>query len=61
MERPENMSVLAKVLESNIKKTIEKGGDIEALVEKIDVFYASNKLTKEEYEYLTSLITPVNR
>jgi hypothetical protein len=61
MERPENMSVLAKVLESNIKKTIEKGGDIEALVEKIDVFYASNKLTKEEYEYLTSLITPVNK
>ena len=61
MERPENMSVLAKVLESNIKKTIDKGGDIEALVEKIDVFYASNKLTKEEYEYLTSLITPVNK
>ena len=61
MERPENMSVLAKVLESNIKKTIEKGVDIEALVEKIDVFYASNKLTKEEYEYLTSLITPVNK
>lgn len=49
------MSTLAKVLEAMIKK-----GKTEGLEDKIDVFYASGKLTKEEYDYLMSLLTPSN-
>ena len=45
------MSTLAKVIESMIKKRRTEG-----IAEKIDVFYASGKLTQEEYDYLVSLL-----
>ena len=45
------MITLAKVIESLIRK-----GRTEGLAEKIDVFYATGKLTTEEYEYLTGLL-----
>lgn len=31
-------------------------GKIEGLIEKIDVFYLANRITKEEYEELIQLI-----
>ena len=41
------MSTLARVLDSLIRK-----GKTEGIEEKIDVFYATGKLTEAEYEYL---------
>ena len=38
-----------------LKRMIERG-DIEGLEEKIDVFYAANKLTKEEYDELIDML-----
>lgn len=38
-----------------IKRFIEKN-ETEGLTEKIDVFYATNKITAEEYEELTGLL-----
>ncbi len=38
-----------------IKRLIENN-ETEGLAEKIDVFYATNKITAEEYEELTGLL-----
>lgn len=40
-----------------LKRMIERG-ITENITEKIDVFYAANKLTEEEYNELISMITP---
>ena len=47
------MSTLARVIDSLIKK-----GKTENLEEKIDVFYATGKLTEAEYEYLMKELHP---
>lgn len=38
-----------------LKRMIERG-NTEGIYEKIDVFYATNKITKEEYIELTELL-----
>ena len=38
-----------------LKRLAEKGTD-EALAEKIDVFFAADKITKEQYDELVALI-----
>lgn len=43
------------MLYRTIKALINKG-KTEGLTEKIDVFYASDKLTKDEYEELIALL-----
>jgi hypothetical protein len=43
------------MLYRTIKRLIEKG-QTDGLREKIDIFYAADRLTKEEYEELTGLI-----
>lgn len=43
------------MLYRTLKRMIEKGF-IEGISEKIDIFYAANKLTDEEYTTLTSMI-----
>ena len=40
-----------------LKRMIERGL-IENITEKLDVFYAADKLTGEEYSELISMITP---
>lgn len=45
------------MLYRTLKRMIEKG-NLEGIVEKIDVFYAAAKLTKEEY---TDLIGMLNK
>ena len=47
------MSTLAKVIDKLIKK-----GQTEGLAEKIDVFYATGRLTEEEYIYLMKELDP---
>lgn len=42
-----------------IKKLIE-AGRIEGLEEKIDVFYAADKLTEEEYNILIEMLHEIN-
>jgi hypothetical protein len=37
-------------------KRLIQMGKIEGLIEKIDVFYLANRITKEEYEELIQLI-----
>lgn len=49
------MCILAKVLNAMIDN-----GNIEGLREKIDIFYAADRLTLEEYEYLVGLLPPVD-
>jgi hypothetical protein len=41
-----------------LKRMIERG-NVEGMVEKIDVFYASNKLSANEYKELISLIEEI--
>lgn len=43
------------MLYRTLKRMIERG-QTEAMVEKLDIFYAANKLTKKEYEELTSML-----
>lgn len=38
-----------------LKRTIERG-DVEGLREKVDVFFAVNRLTEEQYTELTGLL-----
>lgn len=38
-----------------LKRLAEKGGD-ETLSEKIDVFYAADKITKEQYDELVAIL-----
>ena len=45
------LSTLARVIESMIKS-----GRTDGIAEKIDIFFASGKLTTEEYQYLISLL-----
>lgn len=40
-----------------LKRMIERG-ITENITEKLDVFYAADKLTEEEYNELISMITP---
>lgn len=40
-----------------LKRMIERG-ITENITEKLDVFYAADKLTEEEYSELISMITP---
>lgn len=39
-----------------LKRMIEKG-QTEGLAEKIDIFFATGKLTEEEYKELTSMLS----
>lgn len=41
------------MLYRTLKRMIERG-NVEGLAEKIDIFYAANKLTTEEYNTLVS-------
>lgn len=43
------------MLYRTLKRMIEKG-NIEGIAEKIDVFYAANKLSKEEYDELIGML-----
>lgn len=43
-----------------IKRLIENN-ETDGLTEKIDVFYATNKITAEEYEELTGLLLQQNQ
>lgn len=45
------------MLYRTLKRMIERG-DTEGLKERIDIFYEANKLTKEEYDELITLLTP---
>lgn len=45
------MSALARVLKSMIEK-----GKTDGIEEKIDVFYAANKLTTDEYNMLIDML-----
>lgn len=40
-----------------LKRMIERG-QIEGIEEKIDIFFAARKLTKEEYDELMALLHP---
>ena len=43
-----------------LKRMIGRG-QIEGLEEKIDLFYATNKLTKEEYQELIALLHSIDK
>lgn len=43
------------MLYRTLKRLIERG-KVEALAEKLDIFFAANKLTREEYMELTSML-----
>lgn len=43
------------MLYRTLKRMIERG-QVEGISEKIDIFFAANKLTKEEYEGLIALL-----
>lgn len=43
------------MLYRTLKRMIEKGRT-EGMVEKLDFFYAADKLTKEEYDELTAML-----
>jgi hypothetical protein len=43
------------MLERTLKRMIERG-NTEGLAEKIDIFYAGGKLTKEQYIGLTEML-----
>ena len=43
------------MLYRTLKRMIERG-QIDGIVEKLDIFYAADKLTKEEYEELLSML-----
>lgn len=47
-----NESMLFKVL----KRTIERGKNLEDMQEKLDIFLAAGKLTIEEYEILVAML-----
>lgn len=55
MEEKE-MCVWARVLASQIRKKKAKGDSLDKIKEKINVFYAAEELTDEEYQYLTGMI-----
>ena len=44
------------MLYRTLKRMIEKG-QTEGLAEKIDIFFATGKLTEEEYKELTSMLS----
>jgi hypothetical protein len=44
------------VLYNTCKRMIERGA-LDGMSTKLDVFYAANKLTKDEYAELTALLT----
>lgn len=44
------------VLYNTCKRMIERGA-LDGMSTKLDVFYAANKLTKDEYTELTALLT----
>ena len=44
------------VLSRTCKRMIERGST-DGLAEKIDIFYATNKLTDEQYAELTEMLT----
>lgn len=44
------------MLYRTLKRMIEKG-QTEGLAEKIDIFFATGKLTEEEYKVLTSMLS----
>ena len=46
------------MLYRTLKRMIERG-NTEGMAEKLDIFYASNKITAEEYKELVSLIGEV--
>ena len=49
--------MLYRTLKRVIEKGIEKGNlDIDATIEKLDFFYAADKLTKENYDELTAML-----
>ncbi len=54
------MCTLAKLLESKIKRLNPKSPTYEADVEdiraKLDVFYAADRISQEEYNYLVGLL-----
>ncbi len=43
------------MLYRTLKRMIERG-KTEGMVEKLDFFYASDKITKEEYDELTAML-----
>ena len=43
------------MLYRTLKRMIERG-NTEGMVEKLDVFYAADKLTREEYDELVALL-----
>lgn len=43
------------MLYRTLKRMIERG-KIEGMAEKLDVFYAADKITKEQYNKLTSML-----
>lgn len=44
------------MLYRTLKRMIERG-QTEGIVEKLDIFFAADKLTKAEYEELTKMLT----
>lgn len=43
------------MLYRTLKRMIERG-NIDGIVEKIDIFYAADKISKEEYDELISML-----
>ena len=43
------------MLYRTLKRMIERG-NTEGMAEKLDIFYAANKLTQEQYKELTALL-----
>lgn len=54
----ENFSALAKINISVIKKYQQKNDDkkLKAALKRVDIFYAAEKLTDDEYTYIQELI-----
>ena len=44
------------MLYRTLKRLIERG-QTDGMVEKLDIFFATDKITKEEYDELTSMLT----
>ena len=42
-----------------LKRTIERGKNLDDMQEKLDIFLAAGKLTIEEYEFLVDLLNSI--
>lgn len=48
------------ILYRTLKRMIERG-NIEGMVEKLDIFYAADKITEEQYIELTNILSDFDK